>query len=105
MKRRADLRVVDKEEVLEPEDAPRTQQKKREHVEKEGANRFNPGDDEVGLGPYHSIRREKITLIKRNEEKWREKQKLPCHCEADAPGRKRGNDNKRGAIQSVCRHG
>ena len=60
------MREVDKEEVLEPKDAPRTWQKKRKYVEKEGANRFNPGDDEVGLGPYPSIRRKKITSIKRN---------------------------------------
>ena len=44
--------------------------KKRKCVKMQDINGFDPGDDEVGLGPYHSIRREKITLIKRNEEKW-----------------------------------
>ena len=64
---------MDEEKVLEPKDTPRTWQKKRKYVEKEGTNRFDPGDDEVGLGPYPSIRRGKITLIKRNEEKRQEK--------------------------------
>ena len=67
------MREVDNEEVLGLKDAPRTWQKKREYVEKVGPNRFNPGDDKVGLGPYPSIRREKITLITINEEKWQEK--------------------------------
>ena len=63
------MRVVDNKEVFEPKDTPMTPQKKRGHVKKEGTNRFDPGDDKVGLGPYPSIRREKITLTKRNEEK------------------------------------
>ena len=63
------MQEVDKEEVLEPKDAPRTWHDKRKYVEKKGTNRFDPGDEEVGLGPYPSIRRGKITLIQRNEEK------------------------------------
>ena len=64
------MREMDKEEVLESKDTPRTWQEKRKYDEKEGANRLNPGDEEVSLGPYPSIRREMITLTKRNEKKW-----------------------------------
>ena len=67
MKRGADLGGVDEEEVHDkPKDAPSTRHKKRIDAEREGTNGFEPEDNEVGFGPYPSIRREKIDLIKVN---------------------------------------
>ena len=42
-------------------------QRKRRYVGKRDAKRIDPADEDIGLGPYLSIRRKKIVLTKRNE--------------------------------------
>ena len=55
-----------KEEGFRPKDIPKARHRKRKYVKRRDISRFDPGDSVIGLEPYPSIRRERITLTKRN---------------------------------------
>ena len=58
----------------------KTGPKRREYVERKSVRRIDPAEERIGLGPYSSIQKEKIVLIKRSGENQRNRQEVPCHC-------------------------
>ena len=51
-----------------PKGISRTWHKKRGIVQEKNTKIIDPVDEKIGLGPYLSIQRKKIVLIKRNKE-------------------------------------
>lgn len=73
MKRGTDLGMDKEEAYSKPNDDPSTQYKGRKDAEREGANSFDPEDEEVGSRSYPKIRREQIVLIKSNKKRRQDK--------------------------------